>query len=135
MHLVLGIQRNDLPAEVSNSSETVKSFTDPSKTVAVGKPGSLHIPNFDVSKTNFDRIITTPTSFDGIDVSMYKSRETGLKVIIANVEVPIVNGYFTVATEILNDSGCPHTLEHLIFLGSEKYPYKGMLDTIANRCF
>ena len=30
--------------------------------------------------------------------------------------------------------GEPHTLEHLIFLGSEEYPYKGVLDQIANRC-
>jgi hypothetical protein len=44
----------------------------------------------DSTKTNFDRIISTPTSFDGIEVSMYKSRETGLKVLVANVEVPIV---------------------------------------------
>ena len=40
--------------------------------------------------TNFDKIVETSTSFDGIDVSLYKSRETGLKVLIANVEVPIV---------------------------------------------
>jgi Zn-dependent M16 (insulinase) family peptidase len=26
-------------------------------------------------------------------------------------------------------------LEHLIFMGSEKYPYKGVLDVLANRCF
>ncbi|QSL66398.1 hypothetical protein MERGE_000777 [Pneumocystis wakefieldiae] len=37
--------------------------------------------------------------------------------------------------EIFNDSGCPHTLEHLIFLGSRKYPYKGVLDFLANRSF
>merc|ERR1711974_395181 len=24
--------------------------------------------------------------------------------------------------------------EHLIFLGSEQYPYKGVLDSLANRC-
>jgi len=42
------------------------------------------------SNTNFDRITETPTSFAGIDVSLYKSRETGLKVLIANVEMPIV---------------------------------------------
>jgi Zn-dependent M16 (insulinase) family peptidase len=46
-----------------------------------------------------------------------------------------VKGYFAVATEIFNDSGCPHTLEHLIFMGSEKYPYKGVLDNLANRAF
>ena len=28
----------------------------------------------------------------------------------------------------------PHTLEHLVFLGSEAYPYKGVLDKLANRC-
>lgn len=27
----------------------------------------------------------------------------------------------------------PHTLEHAIFLGSEKYPFKGILDKLANR--
>lgn len=31
------------------------------------------------------------------------------------------------------DDGLPHTLEHLIFLGSKKYPYKGILDKLANR--
>ena len=31
------------------------------------------------------------------------------------------------------DDGLPHTLEHAIFLGSELYPYKGILDKLANR--
>ena len=26
-------------------------------------------------------------------------------------------------------------MEHLTFTGSEEYPYKGILDRIANRCF
>lgn len=39
------------------------------------------------------------------------------------------------ATEAHDDDGLPHTLEHLIFLGSELYPYKGALDLLANRCF
>ncbi|KAG6911895.1 hypothetical protein DXG01_000142 [Tephrocybe rancida] len=37
--------------------------------------------------------------------------------------------------QVFNDSGCPHTLEHLVFMGSEKYPYKGVLDNLANRGF
>ena len=28
------------------------------------------------------------------------------------------------ATEAHDDDGLPHTLEHLIFMGSEKYPFK-----------
>lgn len=31
---------------------------------------------------------------------------------------------FLLATEAHDDDGLPHTLEHLIFMGSEKYPYK-----------
>lgn len=37
-------------------------------------------------------------------------------------------------TETLDNDGLPHTLEHLTFMGSKKYPYKGVLDLIANRC-
>lgn len=41
----------------------------------------------------------------------------------------------TFATESFDDDGLPHTLEHLIYLGSEDYPYKGVLDLLANKCF
>lgn len=42
--------------------------------------------------------------------------------------------YIFIATEAHDNDGMPHTLEHLIFLGSEDYPYKGVLDLLANRC-
>jgi len=69
-----------------------------------------------------------------IPVQKFRSKRTGLTVIISQVEGPVVNGYFCLATEAHDDDGLPHTLEHLIFLGSEKYPYKGVLDLLANRC-
>ncbi|XP_059140205.1 uncharacterized protein C05D11.1-like [Physella acuta] len=69
-----------------------------------------------------------------IPVSKYRSKDTGLTVCIAEVEGPIINGYFCLATEAHDDDGLPHTLEHLVFLGSEDYPYKGILDQFANRC-
>ncbi|CAL1530529.1 unnamed protein product [Lymnaea stagnalis] len=69
-----------------------------------------------------------------IPVSQYHSKDTGLTVCIADVEGPIVNGYFCLATEAHDDDGLPHTLEHLVFLGSEDFPYKGLLDQFANRC-
>ena len=46
---------------------------------------------------------------------------------------PKVNGYFALATEIHDDSGAPHTLEHLCFMGSKAYNYKGLLDKLATR--
>ena len=69
-----------------------------------------------------------------IPVTKYRSLRTGLTVTVAQVDGPVVNGYFCLATEAHDDDGLPHTLEHLIFLGSELYPYKGVLDLLANRC-
>jgi len=69
-----------------------------------------------------------------IPVAKYKSKLTGLTIAIAKAETPVVNGYFCLPTEAHDDDGLPHILEHLIFLGSEDYPYKEVLDLLANRC-
>ena len=47
-----------------------------------------------------------------------------------DVEGPLVNAHVVVSTECESDDGLPHTLEHLVFLGSEKFPYKGVLDKV-----
>ncbi|CAH7682774.1 Metalloenzyme, LuxS/M16 peptidase-like protein [Phakopsora pachyrhizi] len=89
----------------------------------VNQRKAYSIPPNEIPSTygNFDRVIE-PFSLDSasVQVAKWKSRKTGLSLVWADVEGPLVNGYFTVATEIFNDSGVPHTLEHLIFLGSEK---------------
>eukprot|EP00931_Biecheleriopsis_adriatica_P076118 TRINITY_DN49867_c0_g1_i1.p1 TRINITY_DN49867_c0_g1~~TRINITY_DN49867_c0_g1_i1.p1 ORF type:complete len:1112 (+),score=214.51 TRINITY_DN49867_c0_g1_i1:67-3402(+) len=72
--------------------------------------------------------------YEHVPVVLYRCKETGLRLALAQVQSPTVHGYFAVQTEAFDDYGCPHTLEHLIFLGSEKYPYKGVLDVLANRC-
>merc|ERR1719341_2178362 len=69
-----------------------------------------------------------------VPVSKYRSTKTGVTVCVAEVEGPIVNGYICLATEAFDDDGLPHTLEHLVFLGSEDYPFKEVLDLLANRC-
>ncbi|KAG2212301.1 hypothetical protein INT47_001660 [Mucor saturninus] len=70
-----------------------------------------------------------------IQVKRYKSSKTGLTAVHADVEGPLVSGFLALATKVMNDDGCPHTLEHLVFLGSEKYPYKGALDSLAPRAY
>ncbi|KAJ6247091.1 presequence protease [Anaeramoeba flamelloides] len=71
---------------------------------------------------------------NNVKVTKYHSKKTQLKVTIVDVPTPIVNGYFVLATEANDNFGCPHVLEHMIFLGSDDYPYKGIIDSIANRC-
>lgn len=82
---------------------------------------------------DFEYVCTVEAN-GSIPVSKYKSKKTGLTVFLAAVDGPIVNGYFCLATEAHDGDGLPHTLEHLVFLGSEDYPYKGVLDLLANRC-
>ncbi|KAG8859116.1 hypothetical protein FRB96_004686 [Tulasnella sp. 330] len=87
------------------------------------------------SHGNFDLLQRIKLDYTDVTLSKWRSRETGLSVVHVDYESPLVKGYFVVRTEIFDDSGCPHTLEHLVFLGSEKYPYKGVLDNLANRAF
>ncbi|XP_023340158.1 uncharacterized protein C05D11.1 [Eurytemora carolleeae] len=82
--------------------------------------------------SDFKLLVSTKAN-GRIPVEKYRSSSTGLTVVIAQVDGPVVNGYFCLATEAFDDDGLPHTLEHLIFLGSEDYPYKGVLDLLANR--
>uniref|UniRef100_A0A1I7XS72 Vacuolar protein sorting-associated protein 16 homolog n=1 Tax=Heterorhabditis bacteriophora TaxID=37862 RepID=A0A1I7XS72_HETBA len=70
----------------------------------------------------------------GIALSLYRSSRSRLVVAVGDVPGPMVNGCISFVTETNCDDGLPHTLEHLVFMGSKKYPYKGVLDIIANRC-
>ena len=68
------------------------------------------------------------------EVAKYKSRQTGLTVVVAKADTPVVHGHFCFATRADDDDGLPHILEHLIFQGSEDYPYQEALDLLATRC-
>lgn len=69
-----------------------------------------------------------------LHINLYQSDKSGLSAVLVDLpSCPLVNGFFAVATEAMDDDGCPHTLEHLVFLGSDDYPYKGVLDSLANR--
>ncbi|QDS67433.1 hypothetical protein FKW77_000317 [Venturia effusa] len=67
--------------------------------------------------------------------TQYESTRTGMRVAVVDRESPKVAGYFAFATEIHDDSGAPHTLEHLVFMGSKNYKYKGVLDRLATRAY
>ena len=93
----------------------------------------------DFSETCKDDICKEWEQIDAVDVEgkftvgKYRSKRTGLTVFLSRTETPIVNGYFCLATEAFDNDGLPHTLEHLIFRGSEDYPYKETLDNLAAR--
>ena len=68
-------------------------------------------------------------------VTLWRWPDTGLSVLLARTKGPVTHAFFCIATEAHDDDGLPHTLEHLVFLGSKQFPYKGVLDTAANRLY
>ena len=85
--------------------------------------------------THFKEIQKFRTEYSPTAITKYESTRTGMTVVVVDKEGPKVDGLFTLATEIHDDSGAPHTLEHLCFLGSKSYQYKGLLDKLATRAY
>ncbi|KAG9076542.1 hypothetical protein FS749_011635, partial [Ceratobasidium sp. UAMH 11750] len=96
---------------------------------------SMTIPTETFDTSSFELLQRVKVDYADIELTKWRSKKTGLTVVHVDYDAPIVKGYFVLATEIFDDSGCPHTLEHLVFMGSEQYPYKGVLDNLANRAF
>lgn len=85
-------------------------------------------------KSNFRTVTQFTTDYSPSKITKYESKRTGMTAVVVDREGPKVHGFFAFATEIFDDSGAPHTLEHLCFMGSKSYPYKGILDKLATRC-
>jgi len=87
------------------------------------------------TKTNFRTLQHFKIEYSPSLLTQYESSRTGLRVVVVDQQGPKVLGYFALATEIHDDSGAPHTLEHLCFMGSKSYKYKGVLDKLATRAY
>lgn len=89
----------------------------------------------DTSKPRFRKVQSFKTDYAPCTITQYVSERSGMQVVVADRQGPKISGYFTLATEIQDDSGAPHTLEHLIFMGSKSYQYKGLLDKLSSRAY
>ncbi|KAM3076092.1 hypothetical protein ACMFMG_006389 [Clarireedia jacksonii] len=83
----------------------------------------------------FRQVQSFKVDYAPTNITQYVSERTGMHVVVVDQKGPKVYGYFTLATEILDNSGSPHTLEHLCFMGSRSYPYKGLLDKLSTRTY
>jgi Zn-dependent M16 (insulinase) family peptidase len=104
--------------------------------VNLSKTHPMAAPSSRVAKMvqNFFKVCSVQSN-NRLKVSLYRSALSGMRVAFVDQPSPVVNGWFSFATKATSDDGLPHTLEHLVFMGSHRYPYKGFLDSIANRCF
>ena len=84
---------------------------DPSPIRAPASSGAHEIPT---KVGDFELLATGQLEFAPITVSKWVSQKSGLKVVYADVESPLVQAYMPIVTEIFDDTGRPHTLEHLV---------------------
>lgn len=78
---------------------------------------------------------TSSVPLPGVNVSLdvFCHARSGLRIGFCALPGPIVDATIVIPTEPISNAGHPHTLEHLIFMGSERHPTRGFLDKLAAR--
>ncbi|KAJ2849021.1 hypothetical protein IWW36_002930 [Coemansia brasiliensis] len=64
-------------------------------------------------------------------VHVYKHKDTEFRVVVCQVPGPLCHLAVCVPTLCTDHKGKPHTLEHMVFCGSERFPYLGYIDAVA----
>ena len=79
-----------------------------------------------------NRILRLPTTESKIQV--YRLRGHDFRIVFVPIPGPLVSASLIIPTLASDNSGRPHTLEHLVFCGSHSIPHRGYLDNLATRC-
>ncbi|KAJ2518595.1 hypothetical protein GGI11_002821 [Coemansia sp. RSA 2049] len=82
-----------------------------------------------IQRNSNDSESNNPT--DGFRTSVYKHFESNMRVVVCRTSSPVFTLNIYVPTASTNDKGIPHTLEHLVFSGSKRYPTRGYMDALA----
>lgn len=86
-------------------------------------------------ETHFKTLHQLNVDYAPVTITQYESQRTGMRVVVTDQPGPKIHGRFALATEIHDDSAAPHSLEHMCFMGSKSYHYKGLLDKLAARAY
>jgi Zn-dependent M16 (insulinase) family peptidase len=118
------------------TEQPLQKFSQISQSVVrLASLGSHFSMGISSEKTHFRTLQSFRPEYSRGRITQYESQRTGMRVIVVDQEGPKLYGFFVLATEIHDDSGAPHTLEHLCFMGSKSYRYKGFLDKLATRAY
>lgn len=84
------------------------------------------------------KAIPGATSLSGVlgvnGIRAFRHVSSAVRFVIFSAPGPLVSATVIVGTEPISNAGHPHTLEHIVFLGSQRYPHRGYLDNLACRC-
>ncbi|KAL5032116.1 hypothetical protein BDV3_000710 [Batrachochytrium dendrobatidis] len=67
-------------------------------------------------------------------IRVYKLSHSEFRIIFVEVPGPLCSASIVFPTISVDNKGLPHTLEHLVFCGSQTIPNRGYLDFLATRC-
>ncbi|KAJ1659438.1 hypothetical protein IWQ61_001487 [Dispira simplex] len=81
-----------------------------------------------------DFVLPIPDRATNIYTESFRHHRSQLRIVFAQVPGPICSAHIVVPTLPPDNKGLPHTLEHLVFCGSQRFPQRGYLDALANRC-
>ncbi|CDF36442.1 unnamed protein product [Chondrus crispus] len=95
-------------------------------------PGFVNLPVYAEGQSIPGPSGASVLSSDGLRA--FHHINSGLRVVLFAAPGPLVSATIVVGTQPLSNAGHPHTLEHIIFLGSHNYPQRGYLDNLACRC-
>ncbi|KAG6888680.1 hypothetical protein C0995_006670 [Termitomyces sp. Mi166 len=90
---------------------------------------------------NFDLLKRVKLDFTDVTVSKWRSRTTGLSVVHLDYEGKLIKTSHRWSKPFILSFSSHYQwilcccYRNLVFMGSEKYPYKGVLDNLANRGF
>ena len=68
------------------------------------------------------------------NAAIFVDKKTHMRVVVCEIPGPLCQADIIIPTECFDNKGLPHCLEHLIFMGSESFPFRGYLDKLANLC-
>lgn len=84
------------------------------------------------NENNFGFVLESSDDLLNNRMNVYRFKDTDFRLVFVHVPGPLCSASILIPTIASNDAGLPHTLEHLVFCGSERYK-RGYLDTLASR--
>ncbi|KAI9090979.1 hypothetical protein DFS34DRAFT_584846 [Phlyctochytrium arcticum] len=86
------------------------------------------------SKFKLEATVPFPLPAAPTEIHTYKHIDSDFRLVFCPLPGPLCQIFAIVPTVGEGDEGLAHTLEHLVFCGSEGIPHRGYLDNLATRC-
>ena len=85
------------------------------------------MPGLKQTKTKYRTIQKLNLDYAPVTITQYESTRTGMRVVVVDQVGPKVSGYFALATEIHDDSGCATYTRASLLYGFQELPVQRLV--------